>query len=50
MTAAVSFAAFALAGLIAPEVGSTTVAIAMSAAVLMLVPGVPAINLQIDIM
>lgn len=50
MTAVVSFASSALAGLIAPELGSTTVAIAMSAAVLMLVPGVPAINSQTDIM
>lgn len=50
MTALVAFGSSALAGLLAPAAGSVTVAIAMSAAVLMLVPGVPAINAQSDIM
>ena len=50
MTALVAFVSSAFAGLLAPTLGSTTVAIAMSAAVLMLVPGVPAINAQSDIM
>ncbi|PTW62079.1 uncharacterized membrane protein YjjP (DUF1212 family) [Breoghania corrubedonensis] len=50
MTALVAFVSSALAGVLAPGLGSTTIAIAMSAAVLMLVPGVPAINAQSDIM
>ncbi|MEF2071483.1 threonine/serine exporter family protein [Consotaella aegiceratis] len=49
-TGLVAFTASALAGLLSGLVGSGMVQIAMSAAVLMLVPGVPAINAQTDIM
>ncbi|SJZ52354.1 threonine/serine exporter family protein [Consotaella salsifontis] len=50
VTGIVAFAASALAGLMALWSHSGMLSIAMSAAVLMLVPGVPAINAQTDIM
>lgn len=50
VTSMVSFAASGLAGLAATLAGSTTIDAAMIAAVLMLVPGVPALNAQTDIM
>lgn len=50
ITAAVAFVAAALSGLVAQRMGSQTVQTAMSSAVLMLVPGVPAISAQTDIM
>lgn len=50
VTAAVAFVAAVLAGLASSALGSQTVQTAMSSAVLMLVPGVPAISAQTDIM
>lgn len=50
LTAAVAFVAAATAGLAAQAAGAGMIDTAMSAAVLMLVPGVPAMNAQTDIM
>jgi uncharacterized membrane protein YjjP (DUF1212 family) len=50
IAASVAFLSSSLAGLIASRVGSATVNVAMVASVLMLVPGVPALNAQSDIM
>jgi uncharacterized membrane protein YjjP (DUF1212 family) len=50
LAAAVALVASALAGLGAGWAGSQTVGIAMTAAVLLLVPGVPSMNAQTDIM
>lgn len=50
LTAAVAFLASATAGLAAGASGGGMIDVAMSAAVLMLVPGVPAMNAQTDIM
>ncbi|MBB4303920.1 uncharacterized membrane protein YjjP (DUF1212 family) [Rhodobium orientis] len=50
VTAIVALVASLMAGGLALVAGSAMVAIAMSAAVLMLVPGVPALNAQTDIM
>ncbi|WP_244464734.1 threonine/serine exporter family protein [Martelella endophytica] len=50
VTATVAFVAAVLSGIGAVFAGSTMVATSMSAAVLMLVPGVPSMNAQTDIM
>nr|WP_272211015.1 threonine/serine exporter family protein [Marinicella sp. W31]MDC2876914.1 threonine/serine exporter family protein [Marinicella sp. W31] len=50
VTATVAFAAAVLSGLGAMAMGSTMIDTSMSAAVLMLVPGVPSMNAQTDIM
>jgi len=50
LAAIVAFVASALAGLAAIGIGSRMVETAMTAAVLLLVPGVPAMNAQTDIM
>lgn len=50
LVAAVAFLASASAGLAATLAGAQTIGVAMSASVLMLVPGVPAMNAQTDIM
>lgn len=50
ITAIVSFIASAIAGLASIQLGSQMVPTAMSAGVLMLVPGVPSMNAQMDIM
>jgi uncharacterized membrane protein YjjP (DUF1212 family) len=49
-TTVVSFLGSALCGLGARWAGSQTVPVAMAAAVLLLVPGVPALNAQYDIL
>jgi len=49
-TALVSFATSALSGLTARWTGSKTVDMAMIAAVLLLIPGVPSLNAQNDIL
>ncbi len=50
MAAVVAFIAAALGGLGAQLLGSTTAPLAMVASILLLVPGVPATNAQMDIM
>jgi uncharacterized membrane protein YjjP (DUF1212 family) len=50
LTAVVALVASALAGLGAGVAGSQTIGIAMTASVLLLVPGVPSMNAQTDIM
>jgi uncharacterized membrane protein YjjP (DUF1212 family) len=50
VAALTAFAAAILAGLSARHLGSQTVELAMTAAVLLLVPGVPLLNAQTDIM
>jgi uncharacterized membrane protein YjjP (DUF1212 family) len=50
VAAAIAFTAAGLAGMGARLVGSTTLNLAMMAAILLLVPGVPATNAQTDIM
>ena len=50
LTAVVALVASALAGLGAAAAGSQTLGIAMTASVLLLVPGVPSMNAQTDIM
>jgi uncharacterized membrane protein YjjP (DUF1212 family) len=50
VAAVIAFLAAALGGLLAMLAGSATIELAMTASVLLLVPGVPALNAQSDIM
>jgi uncharacterized membrane protein YjjP (DUF1212 family) len=50
VAAVIAFLAATLGGLLARLAGSTTIELAMTASVLLLVPGVPALNAQSDIM